>query len=44
MISSAAPFGPWAPDVAPVERAAQFRSPAALAAVMFGRFNRGGAP
>jgi hypothetical protein len=32
----ATPFGPWSPGVAPVERTAQSRSLAALAAVLVG--------
>jgi hypothetical protein len=31
-----APFGPWSPDIDPVERTAQLRSLAALAAVLVG--------
>jgi hypothetical protein len=33
MTSPAAPLGPWSPGIAPVERVAQLRSLAALAAV-----------
>jgi hypothetical protein len=36
MTGPAAPFGPWSPRVDPVERIAQFRSLAALAAVLVG--------
>ena len=36
MTGPAAPFGPWSPGIAPVERIAQLRSLAALAAVSVG--------
>jgi len=36
MTSPAAPLGPWSPGIAPVERVAQLRSLAALAAVFTG--------
>jgi len=35
-MSPAAPFGPWSPGVDPVERVAQLRSLAGLAAVFCG--------